>query len=1176
MPDFRWTDEQAEAIIARGHVLLAASAGTGKTTTLVGKILWLLGLDVGVRAGDGQPLPPCPDPCTLEEIAAITFTEKAAFDLKAKLRKEIERSARAAELRWEIDRASVGTIHAFCAELLREHALRLGIDPTFRVLDERETRLRQEEIVHEVLLEALARDDARAVDLVKDFRMYGGPRQPGAIGQIRAVLRDLRWRSGRYRKWTRDGALDTELLRARAAGPGPAAREEDPEGETRDRRALARASTLYRLALESQRRWLRSLEEENVRDFDSLILDVRRLLHRTETRPALESIRNRYRTLIIDEFQDTDSAQREIAFAIAGLAGPDGAGEVAQGKVRDPTGRRPRLFLVGDPKQSIYGFRGADIAVWNSVRAALCGDRPPLRLSRNFRSEPRLVEYVNRIASAAMGASADALTPESPETRVDYSPLVPARPSSPAVALEWLPNDDGKNRAEQREAEGRRVASRIRGFVGQAVVTDPNDGEMRPCAFRDIAVLARTRDDLAAVEHGLKQYGIPRYNASTAGLGERQEIIDLLTVLRLISNRHDDLRAFGYLRSPFVGLRDEVLARIRLDPATGEGGYLLQARRYLERAEAGETQWYAAPESRRIAEVERQALRTGLDALRDAQVLADRARPAELLQTVLERTGYRLQWLLRDGGDEALANIERFLALLEEYRHLPVADFLALWDRWGEGDLGLPQAPLFSKADDVVTLHTIHTAKGLEWPVVFLVGTRSGQPGHSRLTGRYWSDPAFGPVLMPRVDERGPRSRKLAERALLQQGAEEARLLYVALTRARDRLVISGPTERRTGYSEWLGIGLDRAAEEHAAAAVADPAASESDAGNGGSGIPRRRSAPAARVADPATGTGRQIDAFGFDRELEDERGQFDLFAVPTGGGAPTGNGPEPSAPPMVIYRQVLAIQTRLQGLPIDLSWLEGIEPGDLPPLAEPLPEPPRSFSASATELRLEHRRREEWIQRYVHGVEPARHFAPESSGSGPLSPALRGTLIHGVLERIETARELSRVLDETLAEIGSPELEDLLAAESSYRLALEREIEAVVRGPQWRWYVEGHPYRELSFVHLAGRRSWRLGAFDLFRPAAGVGGSSPPEILSLFDDPAEERRDADAWIIDFKTHQISADQVEAAAREYEIQARVYREAASAILGAGEEADRPRGGVRVALHFTHPNVAVRM
>jgi ATP-dependent exoDNAse (exonuclease V) beta subunit len=329
MREMRWTDQQAAAITAHGHVLLAASAGTGKTTTVVGKILWLLGLDVGVRDSDGEPLPRCPEPCQLEEIAAITFTEKAAYDLKGKLRKEIERSEGAEALRWEIDRASIGTIHAFCGELLRDHSLRLGIDPTFRVLDERETTLQQEEIVRDVLMTALEARDPLAVSLVKRFHLNRRGRARGAVDQVVGVLRDVRWRARRYEEWTRrvggNRELDPDRLQQLAREDG---REEEADAlQGVDRAAFDYSAALYRYAFLAQRRWLAWLEDENVRDFDSLILDARRLLTRESTRPALEDIRRRFRILIIDEFQDTDTVQRDIAFAIAGLDG--GPGEEA-------------------------------------------------------------------------------------------------------------------------------------------------------------------------------------------------------------------------------------------------------------------------------------------------------------------------------------------------------------------------------------------------------------------------------------------------------------------------------------------------------------------------------------------------------------------------------------------------------------------------------------------------------------------------------------------------------------------------------------------------------------------------------------------------------------------------------------------------------------------------------
>jgi ATP-dependent exoDNAse (exonuclease V) beta subunit len=1167
MREMRWTDEQAAAITASGDVLLAASAGTGKTTTIVGKILWLLGLDVGLQAETETMLPPCPEPATLEEIAAITFTEKAAYDLKRKLRAEVSSSERGNELRWQIDRASVGTIHGFCAEILREHALRLGVDPTFRILDEMETTVQQDELIRDVLMRALERREPEAVELVKRFNLFGGHFTKGAVDHVREVLRDIRWHARRYEPWVHrpegphsDPTLHEETLRKLAEAEE--ARTGEPAPESAEADALAVAAALYRYAFRSLRRWLAWLEEENVRDFDSLILDARRLLTRQETRPALEAIRGRYRILIIDEFQDTDAAQKEIAFAIAGL--PDAEAGLPDEELA-PGRERPQVFLVGDPKQSIYRFRGADISVWNRVRQTLCGGGEPLHLTSNFRSQPQVVALVNRVCSAVMTERAEALAKESPASRVDYKELQPARGPTRAGGLEWLVND-GRGKDELVEAEARLVASRIQRLVGNTPVWDDERQVHRPCRRSDIAVLGRTREALAGIEEGLRQYGVRFYNTATGGLADRQEIMDLVTALRVVENPRDDLRAFAFLRSPFVGLRDEVLTRIRLDRALPRTTYLRQARAFLERTQSGELSCFEAPESPLVSGVELEALCSGLQAVEDAHRLLDRADHAELLEALIQRTGYRLQLLLREGAAESMANLERFLAMLGEYRHLPLAAFLRLWDRWGEQDMGIPQAPLFSHDDDVVTLSTIHTAKGLEWPVVFLVRTREGPGAGGRLTNTFWSDPDLGPVFMPPKDDRGDRSRRLFDRALLEDHAEEARLLYVAATRARDRLVVSGPTEDPKGYAAWLAPELDEAFEERQATAVMQ-AAGDGDGNGNGNG--ESLTARASRILgtrtgtpdDAATGTGRQIDAFGFDHEVEDETGQFSLFAPGSGIAAESERATwleEPPAAPlsMVIYRTPDPLQGALAQAPVSLAWMENLEECAEPPLVRPIPVPPLGFTTSATEMRIREKEPERWERFYRHGVVETLDFAREAASGRALRPTVRGTLIHGVLERIEEEAELSRILDETIAGLDDPGAEVLLTPGTAYREVLEAEIARVVRSPEWAWYVEGVHWRELTFVHLAARREWRLGALDLLR-AASYG-------------PEAADRDCAIWIVDFKTHQIDAEAAANVAREYETQARVYREVVRQVLGEDDST------VQVALHFTAPNVVVEM
>jgi ATP-dependent helicase/nuclease subunit A len=1030
MSDHPWTAEQSAAILAQRDTLLSANAGSGKTTTVVGKILWLLGLEVGKDGATGKTLPRCPDPCELHEIAAITFTEKAAHDLKQKLRKEILASSRGEELRWVIDRASIGTIHSFCGSLLREHALRLGIDPTFMVLDENEARTVLDDLIREVVLEQLEAGDEGTADLYRRYGLLGFTFTKGTVDLVRDALRDLRWHAKRYESWCIDAGdrLGIEELKGKA-----------PEGIDRsDESGIQVCAALYRLARAALRRWDEYQREENVRDFDALILETLALLTGPNGGPALHSIRKRYRILIIDEFQDTDRAQADIAFALG--RGVD----------------RPQLFFVGDPKQSIYRFRGAEIDVWNTVREELREDGEILSLTQNFRSQPELIDFLNVVGEAAIEEAGEALERTIRGSRVRYSELTAGLKSEGTAAVEFL-DASGSNADARRTAEGDHVARRIREMVdGGELIVDPDTGGTRPCRYRDMAILYRSR---SGIEHYLRMlalHGVPVFHPAQGGLAEQQEIADLVNALRLIDNPADDLAAFAFLRSPFVGLRDEVVTRIALE--RGRKTLIRRAQELVEEAE-----WWTPPEGEQLCEVERDALHHGLDLLSEVTALAARLPLDELLAHLLDRSGYRLHLLLMGENRVALGNLQNLLRLAEQYRRHPVGDFLDIWERWSQQETGLPQAPLYSADDDVVTMTTIHRAKGLEWPIVFFIDCAQEMKDLS--SGNYWSDREFGPIVAPNKNDRGPRAATIVSRYSLEGRAEEARLLYVATTRARDRLIITGPVPKLDAqcYLRWLLRGRDH------------PIVSDLTA--------------AAERAPP---------------------------------------DPSPR---------------------VELAWLDRVRRAPLPALAAPIDAPPLRHLSSATEVMMRENRPDEWKTRYVHGVEPSWAFAPR--GGGENVPAhVHGTIVHrtlersppGPLEEAELAEELSRILDEVIGDIDEPELEPRLASDTSYRTALEREIARVVSSREWRWYTEGIHYRELGFLHLADRRLGYVGALDLYR--ADLSG---------------------AWIIDFKTHRIRAERVASAARDYEHQARIYRDAAAV-----------QGTARTLLHFTNSGVVVEM
>jgi ATP-dependent exoDNAse (exonuclease V) beta subunit len=1166
----RWTREQRAAILERRHTLLAANAGTGKTATVVAKVRWRTGQPIE-ESVDG-PVPPCEDPCDLGAIAAITFTEKAARDLRRKLRETM--SGRGAGGASEIDRAFVGTIHGFCGEVLREHALRLDIDPGFRVMDAREASLRLSETVRSVALEALERGERDAMDLVREKPLDRfGPWGNSTTDLVRAAMRDLRWHRDRFEAWMpRVGAgggepeLDLAVLRTLAAEGAVADLGEAEE------RALAWTATVHRLAHRSLARWLDLLERENRRDFDSLVLDVRRLLTRPEHAPALDALRRRFRLLVVDEFQDTDTAQRDIAFAIAGLL--DDASTA--GETPDPA-PATQLVLVGDPKQSIYGFRDADVRVWNEARETMECRGAVLRLTRNFRCDPAIVALVNRACEPAFASAGSALAAVDPGAVVEYDELTADVKRWSGAGVEWLATEAEGPAAERERKGAALVASRVAFLLRTDTGTRVRDAEGNERAARpsDVAVLALRRKTLAEVERFLRELEIPVYNASSGGLVERPEVRDAVTALRLADNPRDDLRAFAFLRSPFVGLRDEVIARLRLDPSVRGGSLLRAARRWLDAVTAGEVESFAAPESPWIEPTERDALRRGLEALEEARALVGRAEPAEILEAVLERTHYRLHLRLRRGTDEALANLERLKAVLGEFRALGLADFLRAWDASAddrEADLGTAQLP--EAAEGAVLLTTIHKAKGLEWPIVVLAGAEAGTGRTSLGAWETWTDRELGPVLLPKKDDRGDRSEQAERKRLREEEAEQARLLYVALTRPRNRLLVAAPTGDPGGHAGWIARGLfswTGPGETDGRDGEEPPDESPRGEARAAGGAPTRGGR--AEADDPATGTGRQLDVFGLHDPPADEGGQLNLLNPENH--APDLQGRTVAAGgdiPLTVWRAAEPIQATFAPAPVLLDWLDGIEPGGEGPELAPIADVGHELLRSATDLALERRDRMGWLQRYRHGVVPGWQFAGDGSpaGSGeekragspdpdPVPAVVRGTIVHRALESAAGDEEdLAALLDEAIGGLEEEDALRLAAGDAGGALrALREEVGRVLGGEAWRAWTSGEHHRELAFVHFATPDEWHQGRLDLFvPPRPGSGGPS-----------------GEARVVDFKTNRVSRSEIASAARRYELQARVYREAVRAILAPPGD---PDGGpdVRVTLHFTHADRSV--
>ena len=752
------TEAQGEAVRRDGHTLIAAGAGSGKTTTLVEKIMWTLA-DGG---GTGRP-------CELSEIAAITFTNAAAADFKRKLRTRFREAAdwhaahaeHAQADKWreriyEVDRARIGTIHAFCGQILREFSFRLGIDPGFSILDEADAMLLRADCVSVVVQRAF-RDDPRAMALLDHFR----------IDAVERLVSELVTRGDvgheTLAAWFDAGAPRLDALRDAIDRQRAAFGCEEHEGEWRDIDPVGAmlSGVLLRIAESARVELDARLDDAKALDYDGLITRTRVAL---DANPGvLDAVRARLRWLFVDEFQDTDRAQVDIAYLITGF---------------DDWMRRtpPWLCVVGDPKQSIYRFRRADVSLWRSVeRDFVERGIEPIQLDTNFRSRAPIIAYVNATFEGLIGEGREAVREAGHE--VPYHPLVAHReaPSdNDLIELVGPANGRAGTADERREAEAEAVVARMLEMLGDDLVWDDEAGAFREVKWSDFALLFRTRTGLPVLEKVLRRHQVPYYVASSTGFFGRREIRDVRLLLTALADPRDDVAWLGLLRSPFVGLTDESIMRYRAASPRAPLSRIVYS-------DAGMTD---------------HVLRRGRDWLRQARDMRDRVPVAALIEFCVERSAYEAQVLAGDGGRIALANIRKLVRITEGRPDNAVSDVVAFMEQRERETVDDGDAVLFTARDEVVTLSTVHGAKGLEWPIVFLVDLDRDivkKDGGSR----FYAEPSAGVGL--RIGDAAGTGvagawECLRRRDQLLAEAEEKRLWYVATTRARDRLVLCAST----------------------------------------------------------------------------------------------------------------------------------------------------------------------------------------------------------------------------------------------------------------------------------------------------------------------------------------------------------------------------------------------
>lgn len=831
-------DAAARARILNDHatsMLVEAAAGTGKTTALVTRLVAML------KGGA----------CELRNVVIMTFTEKAAGELTLRLRAALEDAhlgpgepnerARCLLALEQLETARVGTIHGFCADLLKERPIEAGVDPSFEVLAEDEAHVLVHRALHETFEAALGNPG----EGIRRFLRRASSTGETAQEPLRDAARKLIEHRDHDAPWRRDpldreGEIDAILMELDAlAALSPnalqptdycarsiariarfafdvAARERmaprDHDGLEAELASLAKlkewnwrgsgkffAPHILRSAVLERRDALKahldqflehadadlaaclrmdlqpvlgryeSLKRQSgVLDFLDLLLATRHML-RTQHAVRRE-LGQRFTHLFVDEFQDTDPVQADIVLLLA----------ADDPMVVDPSQARPangKLFLVGDPKQSIYRFRRADIATYEHVKEQLArAGVPVLHLTTSFRSLPGIQKVVNAAFSQAM-------EPTDAHVQASYVPLTEWRQADtrrPSVVALGIPRPYDKSDRISKTAIMASTPDAVAAFVAWLVhesgwkVLDPTTHEETPLAPRHVCLLFRrqrawTGDDVVRPYlRGLEARNVPHVFTGGPSFHQREEVMAMSAVATAIEYPDDALAVYAALHGPFIALNDAdlLLYRDRVGPLHP-----------LHKVDIDAVEASLRP----VAEA--------LSLLRELHLTRNRHPIADTWTRFFDATRAHVSLALARGGEQALASAMRILDMARRFdqrRALSFRGFVTLLEEQAERGETNGDSPLGEEGQEGVRVMTVFKAKGLEFPVVVLCDPTASTGSFADQIIDSARREAFFPLarLMP------IELRERASNAIAENRAEAVRLTYVAATRARDLLVV--------------------------------------------------------------------------------------------------------------------------------------------------------------------------------------------------------------------------------------------------------------------------------------------------------------------------------------------------------------------------------------------------
>ena len=839
MEELGLTSEQAGIVVERGRdMLVTAGAGSGKTSVLVERYVSLLREH------------------RISEMAAVTFTDAAATEMRERVRREVLTREELRHHRADIDEAIIGTIHSLCLRMLREHPVEAAVDPASRVLSDDEAEFELTGACIDALEAAADADDHRALAL-RELGMFAVTGQlpqmvarrdeveaayralPGDTvegwaehvrelldAKVRAAVEEARpvlaeraaWLKAAYAgagddalssrmrdclaalgdpdvgDWSdllarvldakdrinlsggsaRNWHEDVQSVKAEMRSIRDKARELSglPGWNEHDQIALEALSSLKSLFQDACARYSASKRELIALDYLDLEIRATQLLGSHPDIAA--SYRSRLRHLMVDELQDTNPTQIEFLNLLTG------------GGAADPKG--PERFFVGDVKQAIYRFRGSDVRNFTRLHKQIESKGAIHALSQSFRAHDPLVESLNVLfgkvfedpreefeapMQAMTGRGAD--PPESP-----YLLLLPISTRTPA--------DEKTSEDDRRRVEADAVAAEAAALLSRpATVWDREEKKPRPARASDVAILLRRLSNVHLFEQALENHGVRYRTVAGAGFFTRQEVLDLTNLLGWLAEPDDSIALAGALRSPLFMIDDQSLLALRSHD------------RSIPRALGN------PPES--IPEEVRRFCGRSAEVLEELRDGVPFLPPDALLEKALTLTGFEAAWAPLQGGDQALANIRKFVDLARQLAGHSLDEFVT-YVRRRRDELQAREGQAVLDQSDAVRLLTVHGAKGLQFPIVFVPEAHlSSRVSYDAVRWRTEEG-----ISLTRARKVGSGEEKrgrpgfysyLLGQDQAEEAAEHKRLFYVAATRAADILYITGDDSARD--DGWLG-----------------------------------------------------------------------------------------------------------------------------------------------------------------------------------------------------------------------------------------------------------------------------------------------------------------------------------------------------------------------------------